>query len=607
MVNLCSSCGRMILFLDEEDIGFKSVLDQLHTKGKIEFNVHETQKVDYSVDASFLTKQFYIEDDDRESDASWNFREEHKIDYFIDYYKILERSHKCGPKKILSDKPRDTVSNYRTLTYECDFHDVFSLTKDITLYEKKYGPILLEKKASIKSYTCPICGCTHFIKLPLIEDNFGECYYSYQDASSIVAEQFKNNSKHTVDELLDKYEKQDKECVVNLSMSELSSAEICTFLQHLSKLESSIMLLTKHLYQLEYNLLYARKDSYLCKYAAFKKLEEEFDKKLSDNEKSRVAIQQEYTITETTPTKYGLTKPIMPKAVSAFIMKKPEEPSPIKPGLFNKKKVMAENETNMNNYLAQVREYETAKKEHEDKTQAYQIEIEAYRRENDVYQEACQQLYQKLNAELKAKEKQLDTERECIISERKEALSVCETNQEPYPYFVFMTEEVEKTKALLIKLLEARYTMHSSGIIHPKYFEVAAITTMCEYFEVGRVDSLIGGSGAYNLYESELRSNLIIAKLDTIIESLEQIKKNQFKLYTMLEKIEDDLQQLNSKLDDVNSSLGNVNNSLDVLSVKADSIIKNTAATAYYAEQTAKYTKINAELTNALGFMVALK
>ena len=34
---------------------------------------------------------------------------------------------------------------------------------------------------------------------------------------------------------------------------------------------------------------------------------------------------------------------------------------------------------------------------------------------------------------------------------------------------------------------------------------------------------------------------------------------------------------------------------------------KNSAVSAYYAERTAYYAEKNAELTNALGFLVALK
>ena len=101
------------------------------------------------------------------------------------------------------------------------------------------------------------------------------------------------------------------------------------------------------------------------------------------------------------------------------------------------------------------------------------------------------------------------------------------------------------------------------------------------------------------MYESELRANIIISKLDTIISSLEQIKQNQFKLYNVLCSINDGIENMSGLLQSANKSLENI-------TIQNEKIIENTAITAYYAEKTAQYAKMNAELTDALGFMVAL-
>lgn len=89
--------------------------------------------------------------------------------------------------------------------------------------------------------------------------------------------------------------------------------------------------------------------------------------------------------------------------------------------------------------------------------------------------------------------------------------------------------------------------LYSYNIIYPKYQNFAAISQICEYFESGRCSELEGPSGAYNLYESELRQNIIIDKLDTIISQLDRIERNQYKIY-------DAICESNRILDDIRAN-----------------------------------------------------
>lgn len=83
----------------------------------------------------------------------------------------------------------------------------------------------------------------------------------------------------------------------------------------------------------------------------------------------------------------------------------------------------------------------------------------------------------------------------------------------------------------LIHALNAHY---DSNIIFPKYRDLVAITTIDEYLSSGRCEALEGATGAYNLYEMELRQNIIIGQLSTIVSNLEQIRNNQYTLYQEL-------------------------------------------------------------------------
>lgn len=80
------------------------------------------------------------------------------------------------------------------------------------------------------------------------------------------------------------------------------------------------------------------------------------------------------------------------------------------------------------------------------------------------------------------------------------------------------------------------------GYIYPKYRGLVPISTIFEYLESGRCFTLEGPDGAYNLYEQELRMNLILGKLDDIIYRLDEISANQ-------QSLAQAVQQGNAKID----------------------------------------------------------
>lgn len=85
-----------------------------------------------------------------------------------------------------------------------------------------------------------------------------------------------------------------------------------------------------------------------------------------------------------------------------------------------------------------------------------------------------------------------------------------------------------------LKTQDALEKYYNTGVIYHKYRNMNAICSIYEYYISGRCSQLTGHEGAYNLYESELRANLILAKLDDILSNLEQIKGNQYMLYSAL-------------------------------------------------------------------------
>ena len=126
--------------------------------------------------------------------------------------------------------------------------------------------------------------------------------------------------------------------------------------------------------------------------------------------------------------------------------------------------------------------------------------------------------------------------------------------------------------------------LYSNDWIYGKYRNLVAMTTMYEYFITGRCSELAGPDGAYNLYEQETRQNVIISQLDRIGSQLEDIKANQYLLYTEVKKTNELVEGVVGELKDVNKGISDLRS-------KAGEIAKNTRTSAYYAEITAKNTE----------------
>ena len=160
-------------------------------------------------------------------------------------------------------------------------------------------------------------------------------------------------------------------------------------------------------------------------------------------------------------------------------------------------------------------------------------------------------------------------------------------------------DEIKQAEQLMAKLCRARNTIYKSGVVFSKYCNFVAFTSFYEYLSSGRCSQLEGHDGAYNLYESEIRANMVVEQLSQVIESLEQIKQNQFMIYSAINDINCQLEYLNTSMDSAVSSLKTVNQHLENLEDTAAVIAHNTKITAFYSKK-------NAELTDALGFMMAL-
>ena len=286
------------------------------------------------------------------------------------------------------------------------------------------------------------------------------------------------------------------------------------------------------------------------------------------------------------------TKNFKPESMGLI---QPVEPFYIKPTLFNKKKVERENAEKQQEYNRQVEEYnkalETRRKEFYEEVDAYnaQLDIDIANDEKLIKERESKNIEQIQRLQTKSNEYKKKISSDSLVQN-----SVLQKKE------TFWKEQIDKVEEQLFELFKTRKQLLDLEIVHPKYQDIVAYTMFLDYFSTGRVSELTGHEGAYNLYESETRANMIISQLNSVLDSLEEIKANQYSTYNVLTQMQKDLKKIEK----------NTEKAVDCLSAIKEDVkdIKDyTQATAYNTEITAYYSKVSSELTNAMGFLIALK
>lgn len=125
-----------------------------------------------------------------------------------------------------------------------------------------------------------------------------------------------------------------------------------------------------------------------------------------------------------------------------------------------------------------------------------------------------------------------------------------------------------RTKNILAKYYE-------KGIVFPKYRNLLAISSIYEYLSSGRCNSLEGHEGAYNIFENEVRQNLIISKLDDVIRHLEKIESNQYMLYSAIQDSNRKTDRLLQEMDKVANNLQRIESNNQIIAYNSTIAAKN--------------------------------
>lgn len=163
-----------------------------------------------------------------------------------------------------------------------------------------------------------------------------------------------------------------------------------------------------------------------------------------------------------------------------------------------------------------------------------------------------------------------DKMRQVKQAQEKEKIRVEEAKRER-EFLIVQYNEILRVKKNTEATLKEFY---KDSFVFPKYLNMIAVIQILEYFQSGRCTELTGPDGAYNLYESELRMNRIVDKLQVIIEQLEEIKSIQYSIYQEICRVND---TLNGILDSIDYAC----NSMDKVAVNSAVAAYNSSITAY--------------------------
>lgn len=149
--------------------------------------------------------------------------------------------------------------------------------------------------------------------------------------------------------------------------------------------------------------------------------------------------------------------------------------------------------------------------------------------------------------------------------ELEEANKRAESELAEVPRYQELMSIYEKNRIDCLNTLKQLFDLE---IIFPKYREFIPISQIYEYFMSGRCTELEGPDGAYNLYEKEMRQNVIITELNIIISNLERIKQTQYMVY--------------EAINESNRILANIESNTAAIAYNTATIAQNSEIVARY-------------------------
>lgn len=146
-----------------------------------------------------------------------------------------------------------------------------------------------------------------------------------------------------------------------------------------------------------------------------------------------------------------------------------------------------------------------------------------------------------------------------------------------------LADEISRGQNAYDKQIEALHKYYSVRIIYEKYQGLIPVSTMLDYLKSGRVNRLTGQNGAYNLFEQELRQNMIIQKPDDLISVNTALLNSQYALQRSVQGVLNEVSRVRKSVDHVSEE--NRKNAIEIES-GVRKLQKSQDAIKYYASIT---------------------
>jgi len=143
-------------------------------------------------------------------------------------------------------------------------------------------------------------------------------------------------------------------------------------------------------------------------------------------------------------------------------------------------------------------------------------------------------IFLKSMTDISKQEDEYKSSKEFYESQLEKRNKLLEKEKASYAVCRFNINELIPVRDRIERQLKQHY---EQDIVAEKYRNIIAVTQMYEYFELERCDTLTGPFGAYNLFESELRANIIIMQLDKIQQNQRMIYSAILELTAVIDSI----------------------------------------------------------------------
>ncbi|MDR1822041.1 MAG: hypothetical protein LBQ91_06365 [Oscillospiraceae bacterium] len=175
-----------------------------------------------------------------------------------------------------------------------------------------------------------------------------------------------------------------------------------------------------------------------------------------------------------------------------------------------------------------------------------------------------------------------------------------------------LAEQIASTQAHISEQQKVLDRLYSSNVIFSKYRNLVALSSFLEYFASGRVETLKGSNGAYNLFEAELRQARIVVTLQNIGTLVQdgfsnlsaQLRENQYVLYNAITEASNrnamymgELSQSMSSMSlELSQSMSQLQESADEGNKLRQRSLQSALLTEHYAETAAKNAKLSVDI-----------